>query len=142
MIERISNDGKELALIIRSSFHEEGVSFLTPPDNSIQLGYMEHPAGHRIAPHIHQSIVREVTETQEVLFIRSGRLQVDFYGDSKNYIESRELQQGDIILLVGGGHGFTVLENVEMFEVKQGPYVGDLDKERFLRSDTRTVEPD
>src|SRR6185369_5395734 len=69
--------------------------------------------------------------TQEVLFIRRGRLRVDFYDETKQYLSSRILEAGDVILLIQGGHGFEVLEDLEMFEVKQGPYVGEVDKTRF-----------
>jgi hypothetical protein len=76
-------------------------------------------------------VAREVHFTQEVLLLRAGRLRVDFYDEQKNYLESRVLGAGDVILLATGGHGFKVLEEVEMIEVKQGPYVGDDDKTRF-----------
>ena len=56
---------------------------------------------------------------------------MDFYDDDQHYLESRELVAGDVILLVTGGHGFEVLEELEMIEVKQGPFVGDHDKTRF-----------
>ena len=69
--------------------------------------------------------------TQEVLIIKSGVLQVDFYTDSRKYIESYILKSGDIIILISGGHGFKVLEELEMFEVKQGPYMEGNDKIRF-----------
>ncbi len=48
-----------------------------------------------------------------------------------NYIFSEILCSGDIILLSKGGHGFEVLEDIEMIEVKQGPYSGDKDKTKF-----------
>ena len=92
---------------------------------------MKHPSGKIIEPHIHNSVTREVHFTKEVLFIRKGKLKADFYDDEKNYLESRVLNAGDVILLSTGGHGFEVLEEVEMFEVKQGPYAGDKDKTRF-----------
>ena len=132
MIERIAHHGKELAIIIRRSYKAEGISFLTSPDSSMQLGYMNHPAGHRIEPHVHRIFRREIFTTQEVLLIKSGRLRVDFYCDNKNYLESRELAAGDLVLLASGGHGFEMLEQTEIIEVKQGPYAGDQDKERFL----------
>jgi hypothetical protein len=69
--------------------------------------------------------------TQEVLFIRKGVLRVDFYNNDKSYLESRMLHGGDTILLATGGHGFEVIEEVEMIEVKQGPYAGEADKTRF-----------
>ncbi len=57
---------------------------------------------------------------------------MDFFDDQQQYLESRELKAGDVILLIKGGHGFEVLEELEMIEVKQGPYAGDQDKTRFV----------
>jgi hypothetical protein len=85
-----------------------------------------------IQPHVHNPVIREVTHTQEVLFIKNGKLRVDFYNDQQEYLDSRILEAGDVILLVTGGHGFEVLEEIEMIEVKQGPYVGEQDKTRFV----------
>ena len=92
---------------------------------------MRHPVGKNIEPHVHNPIQREVTLTQEVLLIRKGKLRVDFYDGGRRYLESRILQSGDAILLASGGHGFHVIDDVEMIEVKQGPYAGDADKQRF-----------
>jgi mannose-6-phosphate isomerase-like protein (cupin superfamily) len=129
--ETISIGGAIYAMIIRSSFTADGVNFFTPDDFSQQLAYMRHPAGKIIDAHVHNPVQREVHYTLEVLFIRRGRLRVDFYDKERNYLESRELAQGDTILLAEGGHGFEVIEEVEMIEVKQGPYAGDADKTRF-----------
>jgi mannose-6-phosphate isomerase-like protein (cupin superfamily) len=131
MIERIKYKGKELAIIIRNTFQKDGIEFFTDDNLSQQLAYMNHPKGKGIQPHVHNPIKREVHYTQEVLFIKKGRLRVDFYTEKQKYLESRELEAGDIILLIQGGHGFEVLEDLEMFEVKQGPYAGDSDKTRF-----------
>ena len=92
---------------------------------------MHHPAGKVIDGHVHNMVHRNVVLTQEVLFIKKGTLRVDFYDEYEDYLESKDLHAGDIILLVSGGHGFQVLEEVEMVEVKQGPYAGDQDKKRF-----------
>lgn len=132
MIERIVNAEQELAVILRNSFHKEGIDFITPRTYSQQLGYMNRPAGYIIAPHVHNPVPREVQFTKEVLFIKSGKVRVDFYDDDQNYLESRILGQGDVILLAFGGHGFEMLEASEMIEVKQGPYAGDQDKTRFI----------
>ena len=131
MIEQIMNKDRLLAIIILRAFCEPGIHFFTPNDHSQQLAYMHHPAGKAIPPHVHNPVQREVFFTQEVLFIKRGRLRVDFYDDDKNYLESRILEAGDTILLATGGHGFEVLEELEMIEVKQGPYAGDRDKTRF-----------
>jgi len=131
VIENVELGGILYALILRGDVRQPGVHFFTPGDFSQQLGAMSHPAGHRIEPHVHNEVVRNVRRTQEVLVIRSGRLRVDFYDDSRTLRGSRELQSGDVMLLVQGGHGFEVLEACDMVEIKQGPYMGDEDKVRF-----------
>lgn len=130
-IEEIRHGDQLLAIIIYAELKEPGIHFFTPNDLSQQLAYMHHPAGKVIIPHVHNPVPREVHYTQEVLFIKSGRMRVDFYSDDRDFLQSRVLGPLDVILLVQGGHGFEMLEAVEMVEVKQGPYVGDLDKTRF-----------
>lgn len=131
MIERIIHGGVELAIILRAQYEQEGIAFLTPSHYSQQLGYMRHRAGHRIAPHVHNRVPRAVTLTNEVLFVKSGSLRVDFYNEQRDYVESRVLRTGDVVLLATGGHGFEMLEATELIEVKQGPYTGEADKTRF-----------
>jgi hypothetical protein len=131
MIDQFMYNGGLHALIIHAGFKKEGIEFFTPGDFSQQLGYMNRPKGYVIDPHVHNLVERKVTLTQEVLFIKSGKVRVDFFDDDKNYLESRILVQGDIILLAAGGHGFEIIEDAEIIEVKQGPYCGDQDKTRF-----------
>jgi hypothetical protein len=131
MVEKIEHNNRLLALIVYDRYRSGGITFFTPDALSQQLAYMCHPAGKIIEPHIHTPAAREVFLTQETLFIKRGKLRVDFFDDQQNYLESRILQTGDVILLVQGGHGFEVLEDLEMFEVKQGPYKGSDDKTRF-----------
>lgn len=128
---RVEYDTSLLAIIIKQNFSEPGIHFFTPDDFSQQLAYMNHPAGKVIDPHVHNPVQREVFFTQEVLFLKKGRLRVDFYDQQRTYITSRILEAGDVILLAAGGHGFEALEEIEMIEVKQGPYAGDADKTRF-----------
>lgn len=131
MIEKIEHNTELLGIIIRRNYYQEGVSFFTDNNFSQQLGYMNRPKGYIIPPHRHNLVAREVIHTQEVLFIKSGTVRIDFYDDNQHYLESRILQNGDIILLAAGGHGFEMIEQSEIVEVKQGPYVGDRDKIRF-----------
>lgn len=135
-VEHVTIGSQRLAIIVRADFSEPGIHFFTPDDFSQQLAYMRHPAGKIIEPHVHNPVSRNVHYTLEVLLIKRGRLRVDFYDDGRNYIESRILEGGDLILLASGGHGFEVLEEVEMVEVKQGPYAGDQDKTRFAAEAT------
>ena len=132
MLETIVNGEQLLAVIISNGFSKPGIHFFTPAGLSQQLAYMCHPVGKEIAPHVHNPVPREVQFTQEVLFIKRGKLRVDFYDDACHYLESRILETGDTILLATGGHGFEVLEEIEMIEVKQGPYAGEQDKTRFV----------
>lgn len=131
MFECIEHSGRLLSIIVPHDHNQSGITFFTPNELSQQLAYMHHPAGKIIEPHIHTPAAREVFLTQETLFIKRGKLRVDFFDDQQNYLKSRILQAGDVILLVQGGHGFEVLEELEMFEVKQGPYKGADDKTRF-----------
>ncbi len=131
MIEHICQREEVLAIILRANYHAEGIQFFTPNEFSQQLGYMNRPQGYVIPPHVHNPVAREVQFTKEVLIIKSGKVRVDFYNDDQNYLESRILNQGDIVLLAFGGHGFEMLEASEIVEVKQGPYAGEADKTRF-----------
>lgn len=131
MIEQIQQGDLHLALIIRAQYQREGIEFFTPDEYSQQLAYMNRPKGYRIQPHVHNEVHRDVTLTQEVLLIRSGKVAVDFYNNEREHVCDVILNAGDVILLAAGGHGFRMLEPTEMIEVKQGPYCGDQDKTRF-----------
>jgi hypothetical protein len=128
LIKRIINNGDILAIIIRSNFSTEGIHFFTPQDFSQQLGYMNRKKGYKIPPHTHNEVRREVLLTNEVLFVKTGKVRVDFYKINLTYLESEILMPGDVILLAGGAHGFEMLEPSEIVEVKQGPYAGEEDK--------------
>jgi len=139
-VERVSANGIDLSIIVHSEFSDPGIHFFTDNTLTQQLAFMSHPTGKLIAPHVHNSVPREVQFTSEVLLIRKGRLRIDFYNTEQHYLESRILGAGDVILLIEGGHGFEVLEEVEMIEVKQGPYVGEQDKTRFVGIDGSAVK--
>ncbi len=140
MTEEIKNNNELLAIIIYSKYINDGIKFFTPDNFSQQLAFMSHKKGKVIDPHVHNAVKREVHLTKEVLFIRKGKVRVDFYSENKKYLESRILSAGDVILLASGGHGFVVLEDLDMFEVKQGPYTGDKDKTRFKGIDARDLK--
>jgi hypothetical protein len=131
MIEKYNHNSLKLAVVIRAKYRKDGIEFFTNDNDSQQLGYMNRPEGYEIKPHRHNLIPREVHLTQEVLFIKSGKVRVDFYDNDQVYLESCILNAGDVILLSDGGHGFKMLEPSEIIEVKQGPYCGDMDKVRF-----------
>ena len=131
MVHNIFVNDQLLDVIVKRDFYQSGIQFFTPNDFSQQLAYIHHPAGKKIFPHFHNIVKREVHSTQEVLFIKKGKLRVDIYDENQNHIESCILEAGDVILLAGGGHGFEVVEEIEMIEVKQGPYLGPADRTNF-----------
>ncbi|MGE4169868.1 MAG: hypothetical protein AB7F28_04030 [Candidatus Margulisiibacteriota bacterium] len=140
MIETVSFDGQDYALILRTHYHAEGIQFFTPEHAAFQLGYMNRPKSHRITPHSHNPVRREIHETMEVLWIKSGKVRVDFYNEAQRYLQSRILEQGDVVLLTFGSHGFEMLEASEMIEVKQGPFVGVQDKTTFTPTLPETLD--
>ncbi len=129
--EVVTHEGVQLAIIVRASYAPPGIRFLTPDEYSQQLASICWEAGKVIPAHVHNPVPRGVTFSLEALFIRRGRLRVDLYTSDRRYVESRVLAAGDVIFLAAGGHGFEVLDDVEMIEIKQGPYSGAEDKTRF-----------
>ncbi len=131
MIEEVTNNGKILAVIIYADHSENGIKFITPQDFSMQMAFMKHEQGHNITAHAHNMFKREIHGTQEVLIIRKGKVKVNFYDDSRKCVGNKIISSGDVILLASGGHGFEMLEDTEMIEIKQGPYCEGKDKEKF-----------
>ncbi len=131
LLETIVHGLEPIALILRADYDEPGIHFFTPPTFSQQIAFMHHPKGKKIAPHIHNLVIRQVLYTQEVLVIRHGKVKVNLYSSEKKFISSHLLVRGDLILLCGGGHSIEMLEDSALIEVKQGPYSGNNDKTRF-----------
>lgn len=119
-----------MAIYIPNDYSGTGIRFLTRDEDYMQVAYMGHPAGHSIIPHFHNRIARTIDYTCETLVIRKGLLEVTLYENQKA-LHVFQMKPGDIITLLSGGHGFETIEDVEMVEIKQGPYVGPNDKTRF-----------
>lgn len=124
--------GSQLGFVVRAPFTPSRIDFLTPETFGQQVAYMNRPKGEVIESHIHEPISRTLTGTQEVLYIRKGRIRVDFYESNRTYVSSTILEAGDLVLLNTGGHGFEVLEEIDMIEIKQGPFAEGRDKTRFV----------
>ena len=131
MIEWIIDAEDVLAVIIPAAYEPAATEFVTPNTYKQQVGFVVYPAGAEIAPHIHQEMPRNLKGTSEVLLVKRGRCQVDFYSQAKRYLTTREIHGGDVLVLVSGGHGFRMSEDTVLIEVKQGPYIGTSEKERF-----------
>lgn len=131
MVEKIFWNDECLVIIIRSQYLPSETTFLTPPEYKQQVGYVVYPKGGEIQRHVHRSLKRNLVGTSEVLILQRGRCIMDIYNDERDLVASRELREGDLMLMVGGGHGFQIMEDTIFLEVKQGPYTGMEEKERF-----------
>lgn len=135
MIEKIEWNNKILAIVLRSNYDQDGVNFITSSENPFQIGVLKHSQGVKIKPHIHRTLPRNISEVQEVLHVQYGRISVDFYDTDGKEVSSVILNSEDTILLMSGGHGFNILEDTKIIEVKQGPYLGlNEDKIRIVGS--------
>ena len=141
MIEKIIYKKKLLALIVRGKYrNKEGITFFTPNESTQQFGYMKHKKKYVIKPHLHKKRLTKIFQTTEVILLLKGILRVDFYTQFKKYLFSTILKKKDIIMLVHGGHGFKILKDVEMLEIKQGPYNLIKDKIKFENIDDDKVK--
>ena len=110
-----------------------GLNFFSQDSDFIQAGVWGYNAGKELKAHIHNPVVREVAWTQELLFVRTGKIRARVYDTSEKKVAELIVSAGDLILLLRGGHGYEILEDgTQVLEVKNGPYVGaELDRRRF-----------
>ena len=133
-IVEVSQDNEVLARYIPSTVAwSSGLNFFSADDDFIQVGTWGYDAEVRLKPHIHNEVSRTIYWTQEVIFVRSGRLRANIFNKNEKQVSEIEMSAGDIIVLLGGGHGYDVLEEgTQVLEIKNGPYVGaELDRRRF-----------
>ena len=141
MIEKILHKDKLFALIVKGNFRKKrGINFFTPNNSTQQFGYMKHKKGHIVEPHQHNKRLTKIFSTTEVILLLKGILRVDFYDNKRKYLFSKIINAKDIIMLVHGGHGFKVIKNAEMIEVKQGPYSLTKDKIKFNKVDEKQIK--
>lgn len=130
-VEIIESEGKTLVYLIRGKHRVVKTQFISPRIANLQVGYIVYPAGSIIPKHIHKKIIRKLDRTEEVLIVQKGSCKFDIYNDQKKLVSTRKVSEGDIIVIFGGGHGFRVTKNLVLLEIKQGPYTGIDEKERF-----------
>jgi len=130
MIEKIAHEGKTYALIIYADTRVEKMNFYTPEPYPLQLSVQKR--SDKVKPHFHKKVKRETVGTQEIIFIKKGKMRIDFFDDNKKKIDERILKTGDLIVLDEGAHGMEMLEETEFIEVKNGPYISaEEDKVKF-----------
>jgi hypothetical protein len=130
-VEHIGWHGQHIATVIRSDFLPDKTTFVTPESYYQQAGYVVYPQGGEVKRHIHLPLQRHLVGTPETLIIRKGCAEVALYSMEKQYLHTVTLREGDIILLVSGGHGIKFMEDTVICEIKQGPFTGLKEKEIF-----------
>lgn len=130
-VETIAQEGKALCIIVRAFPLPEATTFYTSETFNLQVGKIVYGAATEIPRHTHRQVTRTVMGTSEVIIVQKGRAILDVYDDTRARVASREIASGDVVALIGGGHGFRLLEDTVLIEVKQGPYSGLQEKDRF-----------
>ena len=129
--EFISDNERTYCMILPRACRSDATRFFSKTDDPLQVGLICRRAGERIDRHFHLPFERHLDSTWEFLLVRNGSMTVTIYDDGKESIAERRLEEGDAILLMGGGHGFVAHDDLTLLEVKQGPYAGGSDKEQF-----------
>ena len=130
-VEHIMWHDQHIATIIRRNYLPDKTTFVTPDSYHQQAGFVVYPKGGAVRRHGHLAIQRHLVGTSEALAVLKGRVEADLYALDKTLLGTWTLEEGDRILLVSGGHGFRCLEDCVLFEIKQGPYTGMVEKETF-----------
>jgi len=141
MIQKVTYKKKILAIIVKTrKITKKGVNFISPQDFTHQVGFINQPNNHLIKPHTHMNFARKINKTSEVLFIKNGILRVDFYTTQKKYLFSKILKKDDLIILNEGSHGFKIIKECNLIEIKQGPYFNRMDKTKFDKIDEKKIK--
>ncbi len=130
-VEHIMSRGLPLVYIIRAELSPAQTTFVTPAEFTHQVGLIVYPAGGEVRRHQHLPIERNIVGTSEVIIVRKGRCELDVFDNDNTLVATRELRTGDVMLMIGGGHGFRMIEDTVLIEVKQGPYTGLKEKVLF-----------
>ena len=123
--------GKLLAMVIRGNFAGQKYNFLTSPESAMQLGVNSYQSGEKIKAHSHVEREKQIFQSQECLVLRKGHMLFYIFDADKNLVAKTDLFAGDIAFQSSGGHGFEVLADTQIIEIKQGPFGGEKDKIRF-----------
>jgi hypothetical protein len=121
------HEGVLLAIVIPANYHVSGIHFVTDDASSQQVGFMSRPKGYASHAHRHTDAVRRVTQAAETLFVRSGRCRLELFANENHVVITDEIGPGDVVHIAAGGHRVVMLEDAQLIEVKQGPFLGPTD---------------
>lgn len=124
-------NNKLLAMIFSPNDYKDEKHFLTKDSNEFQIAQFNLDEATEIKRHIHKDQERKINKTSEVIIVNEGSLELEIYDEELKLVTKEIVNQGQVIALFNGGHGFKTLSKSKFLEVKQGPYVEDQDKEKF-----------
>jgi len=132
-VETIKHNGKLISIIYREHDWVKGLNFLTPDELFIQVGSWWYDKGTKLDSHIHKEFDRTANRTQETIYVKQGSVRVLLFKEDESFLQDIELKQGDLAILVNGGHGYEILEdNTQIIESKNGPFISvSQDKKKF-----------
>ena len=134
MREIIKDKKKILVLILRNGNFPQGLNFYTKDKDFIQMATWNYEKGKKTIPHAHKIAPRLAKRTQEVIYLKSGKVRLSIYNERGKIIKKTILKSGDIAIIFGGGHSFEILENkTQALEVKNGPFLG-------VKKDKKNIE--
>lgn len=133
MIKEIKDGEILIAKIIKAEEWEENLKFYTDDKDFLQVATWNYNKGKHLKAHGHNICKRVSDKTNELIFIKSGKIKSTLFSENGVVLETVILEQGDILISYNGGHAYDILdENTQVLEVKNGPYPGlEKDKKVF-----------
>lgn len=129
----VDRKNNKIALKIGIDDIKDGLSFFSEDKDFLQVGSWRYEEGTKLKAHIHNTVPREVTRTQEFVFVVKGSLKASLYDDDEIFIEDVIVKEQEALVLFAGAHGYEILEDDSIIlEVKNGPYPGaEIDRRRI-----------
>lgn len=126
--------GDKLVAIISNMYASpDNLKFYGGADKTLQLATFRYKKDRLMRDHKHIVRLREIEQTQEVVFVFKGSCEVrlsEKENDTKILIHKQELIPGDFCIIYNCYVGYTILEeDTILSEVKVGPYLVKSDDE-------------
>lgn len=122
-MEKIIDGVGNLLCTLFSSMEGDSRIYGGSDEEPLQVSLINNSKG--VLPHKHTQVYRETWSTQEVWVLVEGRLAVNIYGLSNEFIKNFIMSKGNCAVFYRGGHSFVpVSESIKMYEIKNGPYFG------------------
>lgn len=125
---------KLLHFVVRKEEFIDGRIDLVDKENFIQCSALKLNKGHTFKTHKHIWKYKEqYVIAQESWVVISGKVQCSFYDTDNKHLWTEILNPGDVSFTLEGGHNYLILEdNTLVYEMKTGPYEGQINDKVFI----------